>query len=343
MVAGFDPCATPPQVAVGSDPGRAGCRRRRLCGLHRRRRRGLAHLRLQPRHAAGVPDLHGRRRRRAIPPSAATSSSGRTTATATGISTAATWTALRLPVPACGERCSCRQCVAASCPPSSPSARAAGNQTTPPIYGDIVVWQDDRNGNCGHLRLRPLPARRPGRRAAASTAPPRRWLRRARPSLPSAPASGDQTNPTISGSLVAWQDDRNGTSHIYGYDLDSQTEFPICTATGDQTCPSAGGGDTVVWLDGRNGGSDVYGATVSFGDAVAADRGVDLEQRRQPAALGLPGPRRLRRVELLARRRRRPGPRDGWLTLDQSSTIQLPAGDGPKTVYLSSPTAPAAP
>ena len=36
-------------------------------------------------------------------------------------------------------------------------------------------------------------------------------------------ADGDQTNPTISGDLVAWQDDRDGTSHIYGYDLSSGT------------------------------------------------------------------------------------------------------------------------
>ena len=46
--------------------------------------------------------------------------------------------------------------------------------------------------------------------------------------------------------------------------VDSQAEFPISSDAGDQTSPSAGGGNTVVWLDSRNGGSDVYGAAVSY-------------------------------------------------------------------------------
>ena len=38
---------------------------------------------------------------------------------------------------------------------------------------------------------------------------------------------------------------------IYGYDLSTNTEFPICTATGTQSDPAISG-NMVVWTDDRN-------------------------------------------------------------------------------------------
>ena len=86
-------------------------------------------------------------------------------------------------------------------------------------------------------------------------------------------ASGEQSNPAISGNFVVWQDNRNGNWSIYGADLaqvpgtggDEATarplgargcnfpaEFPICTADGNHTNPAIFG-TTVVWQDDRNG------------------------------------------------------------------------------------------
>ena len=158
------------------------------------------------------------------------------------------------------------------------------------------------------------------------------WAATSRPSSPCARQAATRPCPTISDSLVAWQDDRSGASHIEGYNLDSRTEFAICTAAGGQTSPSAGGGDTVVWLDARNGGSDVYGATIDY------DAKLPPEQWTSSSVVNL----LLSAFQGLGVFDEWNYSLDGcqtwasdtWLTLDQGSTIQLPAGDGPKTVEL---------
>jgi beta propeller repeat protein len=211
-----------------------------------------------------------------------------------------------------------------------PVCTASGTQCNPAISGDIVavVWQDNRNGNwdiygCDLSQL--------ADQSVSSSAAPHLGCDQS-PEFAICTASGDQTNPTISDCLVAWQDDSSGASHIEGFDLDSQTEFPICTAAGDQTFPSAGGGNTVVWLDSRNGGSDVYGATVSY------DASVPTEQWTSSSVVNL----LLSAFQGLGVFDEWNYSLDGgqtwasdtWLPLDQGSTIQLPAGDGPNTVYL---------
>jgi beta propeller repeat protein len=205
---------------------------------------------------------------------------------------------------------------------------AAGNQENPAISGDTVVWQDDASGNwaiygCDLSQL--------ADRIVSSAARARVGCDQS-PIFPISTDSGDQTNPTISCSLVAWQDASSGASHIEGYNLDSQTEFPICTATGDQTSPSAGGGDTVVWLDDRNGGSDVYGATVSYDAAVPPEQWTSssVVNLLLSAFSGLgvfdEWNYSLDGGQTWAS--------DTWLPLDSESTIQLAPGDGPQTIYL---------
>jgi len=58
-------------------------------------------------------------------------------------------------------------------------------------------------------------------------------------------------SPRISGDLVAWEDERNGNSDIYGYDISTGTEFPICTELHEQEKPRVSG-NIVVWEDERH-------------------------------------------------------------------------------------------
>jgi len=70
---------------------------------------------------------------------------------------------------------------------------------------------------------------------------------------------GHKDDLDISGNVVVWADRRSGDTDIYGYDLASGKEFPICTATGDQESPAIDG-DVVVWVDKRNSYTEIYGA-----------------------------------------------------------------------------------
>jgi TolB protein len=77
-------------------------------------------------------------------------------------------------------------------------------------------------------------------------------------------AVGTQASADIEEIFIVWQDNRNGDWDIYGYDLQTKTEYAICTADGNQTNPSIGIGsildeEIIAWEDDRNGNSDIYG------------------------------------------------------------------------------------
>lgn len=83
---------------------------------------------------------------------------------------------------------------------------------------------------------------------------------------------GDQINPSLSGDLVVYQDNRTGHIdesgrwtgewNIYMKDLASGIEQPVCTAPGDQKNPVIKG-NMVVWQDNRDGDWDIYAAVLS--------------------------------------------------------------------------------
>ena len=73
----------------------------------------------------------------------------------------------------------------------------------------------------------------------------------------------DTSLPRVSGNIVVWSEWPKrplpeGESDVYGFDLATQTEFPICTAPGNQG-PGRISGSIVVWVDDRNGNYDIYG------------------------------------------------------------------------------------
>ena len=83
------------------------------------------------------------------------------------------------------------------------------------------------------------------------------------------PNTSYKTNPAISGNIVVWQDPRgnDGASDIYGKNLATGEEFPICTHTGFQLKPDISG-NVVVWVDNRVDGlgQGVYGKNLLTGE-----------------------------------------------------------------------------
>ncbi len=67
-----------------------------------------------------------------------------------------------------------------------------------------------------------------------------------------------QWNPSISGSVVTWEDNRSGNLDIYIYDLTMNKEIRITQDKTRQGNPSIYG-DIVIWTDERNGNADIYG------------------------------------------------------------------------------------
>jgi beta propeller repeat protein len=106
-----------------------------------------------------------------------------------------------------------------------PIAVGSGWKCFPAIYGDVVVWQDDRNGNWdiyGYDLLRGM-------------------------EFPVTETIHDQVDPAIWGSMVIWEGDEDENRSIYGYNLSTGQEFLITEASG-RSAPAIHG-DTVVWTD----------------------------------------------------------------------------------------------
>jgi beta propeller repeat protein len=102
------------------------------------------------------------------------------------------------------------------------------SQVNPAIYGDTIVYQDDRNGNWDIYMVKYGYAET---RITTNTA--------------------DQTNPRIYGDKMVYQDTRNGAPDIYMYDLSTHTETQITNNPLAQEYPAIDG-NRIVWQDSRN-------------------------------------------------------------------------------------------
>jgi beta propeller repeat protein len=133
----------------------------------------------------------------------------------------------------------------------------SGNQVSPRISGDIVVWTDYRNDNNGTDENSDIF----GYNLSNGV------------EFPICTDENFQGGPDIDGDIVVWIDSRNDTSDIsnpdiYGYSLLSNTEFIICNESHDQGSPSISG-DVVVWIDDRADeeyNSYIYGYNLSSGE-----------------------------------------------------------------------------
>jgi beta propeller repeat protein len=107
---------------------------------------------------------------------------------------------------------------------------------SPAVSGNIVVWEDLRNGNYDIY----------GYNIETAT------------EFAVYTDSANQEYPAVSGNIVVWQDWRNGNADIYAYDIETATKFVICSQLAYQTYPAVSG-NVVVWRDVRNGNYDIYG------------------------------------------------------------------------------------
>lgn len=104
------------------------------------------------------------------------------------------------------------------------------NSEHPAIYGNTIVWQDDRNGNWD-IYIFDLSTRQETHTTNTS----------------------NQVSPDVYGSKVVWEDERNGGHDIYLQDLSTKKQTRITTS--GKACRPKIYGNSIVWMDGRNGGS----------------------------------------------------------------------------------------
>ncbi|OEU42261.1 hypothetical protein BGV40_10505 [Methanosarcina sp. Ant1] len=116
------------------------------------------------------------------------------------------------------------------------------NSEHPAIYGNTIVWQDDRNGNWD-IYIYDTSTKQQIHTTNTSS----------------------QTNPAIYGNKVVWQDDRNGGSDIYLQDLSIKKQTRV-TTSGKAYNPRING-NRIVWQDKRNGQDnwDIYMYDISSG------------------------------------------------------------------------------
>jgi beta propeller repeat protein len=111
------------------------------------------------------------------------------------------------------------------------------SQENPAVYGDTVVYQDNRNGNWDIYMVK----YGYGETRITTNA-------------------ADQTNPRIYGDKIVYEDNRNGNPDIYMYDLSTHTETQITNNPLAQVYPAIDG-NRIVWQDTRNTNWDSLSVT----------------------------------------------------------------------------------
>ena len=122
------------------------------------------------------------------------------------------------------------------------------SQDNPDIYGDRIVWQDNRNGNWD-IYMYDLSTHK---------------------EIQITTNKSSQYSPEVYKDRIVWVDERNGSPDIYLQNLTSKKQTRI-TTSGKAYNPKIDG-NRIVWVDGRNGGSlNEYNSLVGNWDIYMYD------------------------------------------------------------------------
>lgn len=116
----------------------------------------------------------------------------------------------------------------------------SGKANISDIYGDKIVWADNRSGNWD-IYMYDLSTMK---ETQITTNP------------------SDSINPAIYGNNIVWQDNRSGNWDIYAYDLVTHQQIHT-TNNSDQVAPAIYG-NNIVWTDYRNGQPDIYMGAINY-------------------------------------------------------------------------------
>jgi len=136
----------------------------------------------------------------------------------------------------------------------------SGFAANPAIYGDRIVWVDNRSGNDDIYMYN----------IATSKETP-------------VTTSGSAYSPAIYGDRIVWEDWRNGNGDIYMYNLSTSNETQITTNESDQEFPAIYG-DRIVWEDWRNGNGDIYMYNLSTSNETQIT--TNESDQKEPAIYG---------------------------------------------------------
>jgi len=164
-------------------------------------------------------------------------------------------------------------------------------QFRPAVSGDLVVWEDARNGSpdiFGYWFVDPAGPGVAGENAIAIGGPRARnpdvngtrvvWDQQLTGldqkdiflydfatgvTTQITTNAANQTRPRISGNLIVWEDSRNSTTDLYGYDLNTNTEIAFVSGSltehlQDVDVRADGGWDIAYTVDQGGGNSDIF-------------------------------------------------------------------------------------